>query len=86
MEPDVRTSDPTEEEVDEVHAEYCKQLKQLFDTYKSKYGAGEEAESKKTSYIVLAVSLAVTSAMGYAVYQLVGMGKLGQSFGSLMLA
>jgi cytochrome c-type biogenesis protein CcmH/NrfG len=48
--------------------------------------AGEESQSKKTSYIVLAVSLAVTSAMGYAVYQLVGMGKLGQSFGSLMLA
>lgn len=29
-------------------------------------------ESRKTSYIVVGVSLAVTSAMGYAVYQLAG--------------
>lgn len=36
--------EPTEEEVDALHGEYCRQLKLLFDTHKSKYGAEEGAE------------------------------------------
>lgn len=35
---------PSEEEVDEVHAEYCRQLTNLFDEHKTKHGISEETK------------------------------------------
>ncbi len=36
--------EPSDEEVAAVHAEYCDQLKRLFDKYKEQYGLEKEAE------------------------------------------
>uniref|UniRef100_A0A915E696 diacylglycerol O-acyltransferase n=1 Tax=Ditylenchus dipsaci TaxID=166011 RepID=A0A915E696_9BILA len=37
-------ANPSEEEVDKVHSEYCKQLANLFNQHKTKYGISEDIE------------------------------------------
>jgi hypothetical protein len=38
-----QNSTPTQEDIDILHSEYCKQLIQLFDENKTKYGIPENA-------------------------------------------
>ena len=37
-----RVADPTDEQVDALHAAYIIELRQLFETHKSKYGVAKD--------------------------------------------
>ena len=37
-----QVADPTDEQVDTLHAAYIIELRQLFETHKSKYGVGKD--------------------------------------------